>query len=181
MSWPCLHFACVLLVAGSERRSQNCEETRLSIAFWLWSSPALAGVPSTRRSEGDRTSGQTASHFPNSNRGVGALYVRASRNTVPGEALSATSRHGASNRFMRSGNYIRFGDWRFVHRARRDVLHLNGARRWGAGDRPCRRCGCASETLLQLPLRPAFGRSSIASQCNARGLPRPPGSQARFV
>ena len=97
-------------------------------------------MPSTRRSETDRTSGrQTASHCPNASRGVGALYVRASRNAVPGEVLSSTSRHGASNRFMRSGKYIRFADWRFVHRARLDVLLLNGARRWGVGDGRCRR------------------------------------------
>ena len=51
---------------------------------------------------------------------------------------------------MRSGKYIRFADWRFVHRARLDVLRLNGARRWGAGDRRCRRCGYASETLPHL-------------------------------
>ena len=43
--------------------------------------------------------------------------------------LGSNSLHGASNRFMRSGKYIRFGDWRFVHRARLDVLPLNGARR----------------------------------------------------
>ena len=67
-----------------------------------------------------------------------------------GKVFEATSRHGASNRFMRSGKFIRFADWRFVHRARLDVLPLNGARRWGAGDRRCRRCGYASETLPHL-------------------------------
>ena len=103
----------------------------------------------------------------------------------PGQekVLGSTSRHGASNRLMRSGKYIRFADWRFVHRARLDVLPLNGARRWGSGARRCRRCEYASETLPHLVCFwcywPAFGRLSIASQCNARGLPRPPSSLAR--
>ena len=67
-----------------------------------------------------------------------------------GNVLGSTSCHGACNRFMRPGKYIRFADWRIVHRARLDVLLLNGARRWGSGDRRCRRCGYASETLPHL-------------------------------
>ena len=64
-----------------------------------------------------------------------------------GKVFDATCRQGVSNHFMRTGGFIRFADWRFVHRARLDVLPLNGARRWGDGDRRCRRCGYHNETL----------------------------------
>ncbi|KAL1415301.1 hypothetical protein MTO96_029572 [Rhipicephalus appendiculatus] len=36
---------------------------------------------------------------------------------------------------MRTGAYTTFADWRFVHRARLNLLPLNGARMWGAPDR----------------------------------------------
>ena len=70
----------------------------------------------------------------------------------PGQCkvLGSTSRHGSSNRFMRSGKYIRFADWRFVQSARHDVLPINVARLWGSGVRRCQRCGYASETLPHL-------------------------------
>ncbi|CAD1476179.1 unnamed protein product, partial [Heterotrigona itama] len=64
-----------------------------------------------------------------------------------GKVFDATCRHGASNRFMRTGQYLRFADWRFINRARLDVLLLNGARRWGDGDKRCRKCGYQAETL----------------------------------
>ena len=88
--WPGLafHLAFVLLIAGPGRRGQNREENRVSMSLGLWSSRALAGVPSTRRSDGYLTSGrQTASHWPNASRGVGALYVRASRKAGPEEGV----------------------------------------------------------------------------------------------
>ena len=92
--------------------------------------------------------------------------------------MGSTSRHGASNRFMRSGKYIRFSDWRFVHRARLDVLPLNRARRWGSGARRFRRCGYASETLPHLifycgPLSAAcqFRHNAMREAC--RGLQAP--------
>lgn len=64
-----------------------------------------------------------------------------------GKVFEVSSRDGVSNHFMRGGSFTRFADWRFIHRARLDVLPLNGARRWGEGDRRCRRCGGAAETL----------------------------------
>lgn len=65
-----------------------------------------------------------------------------------GKVFEVSSRHGVSNHFIRGGSFTRFADWRFVHRARLDVLPLNGARRWGeGGDKRCRRCGAAAETL----------------------------------
>nr|XP_034184632.1 uncharacterized protein T26G10.4-like [Osmia lignaria] len=64
-----------------------------------------------------------------------------------GKVFQATTQHAASNRFMRGGAFIRFADWRFIHRARLDVLPLNGARRWGSDDKRCRRCGYTLESL----------------------------------
>nr|XP_037275942.1 uncharacterized protein LOC119168652 [Rhipicephalus microplus] len=50
---------------------------------------------------------------------------------------------------MRTGAFTSFADWRFVHRARLNLLPLNGARMWGAPDRDqrCRVCGYLRETL----------------------------------
>ncbi|XP_076298053.1 uncharacterized protein LOC143217550 [Lasioglossum baleicum] len=64
-----------------------------------------------------------------------------------GKVFGVSSRTRVSNHFLRGGSFTRFADWRFVHRARLDVLPLNGARRWGEGDKRCRRCGGALETL----------------------------------
>lgn len=80
---------------------------------------------------------------------VGHYYLHTLvRKPDQGKVFEVSSRHGVSNHFMRGGSFTRFADWRFVHRARLDVLPLNGARRWGeGGDRRCRRCGAAAETL----------------------------------
>ena len=48
---------------------------------------------------------------------------------------------------MRTGLHTPFCDWRFIHRARLGVVPLNATRRFGTGDRRCRRCGHALETL----------------------------------
>ncbi|XP_068989965.1 uncharacterized protein T26G10.4-like [Neodiprion pinetum] len=64
-----------------------------------------------------------------------------------GKVFEVSSWSRYSNHFLRGGSFTRFADWRFVHRARLDVLPLNGARRWGDGDKRCRRCGGALESL----------------------------------
>ncbi|KAH1001413.1 hypothetical protein HUJ04_005439 [Dendroctonus ponderosae] len=64
-----------------------------------------------------------------------------------GKVYQVTSGATAPNHFMRSGDFTRFAEWRFVHRARLDCVPLNGARKHGNGDKRCRRCGHASETL----------------------------------
>ncbi|KYN27896.1 hypothetical protein ALC57_02700, partial [Trachymyrmex cornetzi] len=69
-----------------------------------------------------------------------------------------------SNHFIRGGSFTRFADWRFVHKARLDVLPLNGARRWGTNDKRCRQCGEASETLPHVPLRYPFRRNTAEAQ-----------------
>ncbi|XP_071575805.1 uncharacterized protein T26G10.4-like [Temnothorax nylanderi] len=64
-----------------------------------------------------------------------------------GKVFEVSLRARASNHFARNGSFTRFADWRFIHRAKLDVLPLNGARRWGEPDKRCRRCGGAAETL----------------------------------
>ncbi|KAJ4449031.1 hypothetical protein ANN_00425 [Periplaneta americana] len=60
-----------------------------------------------------------------------------------GKVSDVTTLASASNHFMRGGNYTRFAEWRFIHRARLGVVPLNGCRRFGGGDKRCRRCGAA--------------------------------------
>ncbi|GFS36608.1 hypothetical protein TNIN_215361 [Trichonephila inaurata madagascariensis] len=44
--------------------------------------------------------------------------------------------------------HTRFADWRFIHKARLNLLPLNGAKQWiNAASRKCRRCGYENETL----------------------------------
>ena len=59
---------------------------------------------------------------------IGRMRAAVSEHYMSGQGmvLESTSRHGVRNRFMWSGKYIRFADWRFVHRARLDVLPLKG-------------------------------------------------------
>ena len=65
-----------------------------------------------------------------------------------GKVFEASARWSVSNHFIRSGQFTRFCDWRFIHRARVDCLPLNGTRRFDTeGDKRCRRCGYATETL----------------------------------
>ena len=60
------------------------------------------------------------------------------------EVMSATT---PPNHFLRNGDFTRFADWRFIHRAQLDCVPLNGARRFGHGDKRCRKCGHENETL----------------------------------
>ncbi|XP_045470622.1 uncharacterized protein T26G10.4-like [Harmonia axyridis] len=64
-----------------------------------------------------------------------------------GKTFKCFSRSAASNHFTRSGFATRFCDWRFIHRARLDCVPLNATRRFGSGDRRCRRCQDQPETL----------------------------------
>lgn len=53
-----------------------------------------------------------------------------------------------SNFFVRDGKFLRFTDWRFIHRGRLNLLPVNGARRFDPNcDKRCRRCGAPNETL----------------------------------
>ena len=67
-----------------------------------------------------------------------------------GKTFQVISHEPASNHFLQSGKYTRFADWRFIHRARLNVVPLNGARNRfvpGHNDKKCRRCGFNNETL----------------------------------
>ncbi|XP_050033060.2 uncharacterized protein [Dermacentor andersoni] len=65
-----------------------------------------------------------------------------------GKAMVCVAADPANSHFMRSGRYTRFTDWRFVHRARLNLLPLNATRLWApAADKRCRRCGYGEETL----------------------------------
>nr|XP_050033033.1 uncharacterized protein LOC126529541 [Dermacentor andersoni] len=65
-----------------------------------------------------------------------------------GKAMVCVVADPANSHFMRCGRYTRFTDWRFVHRARLNLLPLNATRLWApAADKRCRRCGYGEETL----------------------------------
>ncbi|KAL1442455.1 hypothetical protein MTO96_046411 [Rhipicephalus appendiculatus] len=65
-----------------------------------------------------------------------------------GKAMACVAADLANSHFMRSGRYTRFREWRFIHRARLNLLPLNGTRSWvPAADKRCRRCGYGEETL----------------------------------
>ena len=75
-------------------------------------------------------------------------YQRLISKPDQGKVMEVSGQWSVSNHFVRSGQFTRFCDWRFVHRARLDCLSLNGASRWDSGgDKRCRRCGYAKETL----------------------------------
>ncbi|KAL6419352.1 hypothetical protein ACFW04_011448 [Cataglyphis niger] len=61
------------------------------------------------------------------------------RKSDQGKVFEVSSRASVSNHYIRGGSFTRFADWRFIPRARLDVLPLNGARHWGERDRRCRR------------------------------------------
>ncbi|XP_025412431.1 uncharacterized protein T26G10.4-like [Sipha flava] len=67
-----------------------------------------------------------------------------------GRAMECVGAHPASHHFLRNGDFMRFADWRFVHRARLNLVPLNGASSWRVGDRRCRRCGYITESLAHV-------------------------------
>lgn len=65
-----------------------------------------------------------------------------------GKAMECVAADRASSHFMRTGKYTRFTDWRFIHKARLNLLPLNAARPWARNnDQRCRVCGSHPETL----------------------------------
>ncbi|GFT23331.1 retrovirus-related Pol polyprotein from type-1 retrotransposable element R2 [Nephila pilipes] len=64
-----------------------------------------------------------------------------------GKTILAFSSHPASNHFLQAGDYTRFCDWNFLHRARLGCLQLNATRWFGNRDPRCRKCGYARETI----------------------------------
>ncbi|VVC31260.1 Hypothetical protein CINCED_3A006296, partial [Cinara cedri] len=64
-----------------------------------------------------------------------------------GRAMECVAADLASTHFIKSGDFTRFADWRFIHRARLNLVPLNGSSSWRTGDRRCRRCGYTTESL----------------------------------
>lgn len=65
-----------------------------------------------------------------------------------GRIFSAFTADKASSHFNRTGDYIRFTDWRFIHKARLKAVPLKGYRRREEGvDRSCSWCEWGRETL----------------------------------
>ncbi|XP_046683273.1 uncharacterized protein LOC124369322 [Homalodisca vitripennis] len=79
-------------------------------------------------------------------------HFRATLSAKPdqGRVARVTTTCATANHMLHEGRYTRFADWRFVHRARLNVLPLNGCRRWGVNDRRCRRCGQHDETTAHV-------------------------------
>ncbi|XP_023228042.1 uncharacterized protein LOC111628483 [Centruroides sculpturatus] len=67
-----------------------------------------------------------------------------------GKAFKLTAANPNSNHFLREGNFTRFADCRFIHRARLSVLPLRGLRRFGNASQTCRRCQRHRETLAHV-------------------------------
>ena len=68
-----------------------------------------------------------------------------------GRVFEVLRRECVSNHFLRTGQFTRFCDWRFVHRARLGVLPLNANMRWATdADKRCRRCGYAMESTAHV-------------------------------
>ncbi|CAL8068543.1 unnamed protein product [Orchesella dallaii] len=65
-----------------------------------------------------------------------------------GKAMECVAESSASHSFIRTGAFVRFADWRFIHRARLNLVPLNGQPWRPANDsKQCRRCGNPNETL----------------------------------
>nr|XP_045589259.1 uncharacterized protein LOC123751200 [Procambarus clarkii] len=65
-----------------------------------------------------------------------------------GKVMKQVAKVRASSSFIYDGAFTTFADWRFIHRARLNLLPLNGARRFNVNsDKRCRRCRNPNETL----------------------------------
>lgn len=65
-----------------------------------------------------------------------------------GKVIECVAADRSSSHFMRTGQFTRFTDWRFIHKARLNLLPLNAARPWArSGDQRCRVCRTQPETL----------------------------------
>ncbi|KAL1415311.1 hypothetical protein MTO96_029582 [Rhipicephalus appendiculatus] len=67
-----------------------------------------------------------------------------------GKVMACVSADRASAHFVQSGGFTHFADRRSVHRARLNLLPLNGAAFWGSPDRD-QRCGPAATSARPYP------------------------------
>ncbi|XP_055947154.1 uncharacterized protein LOC129980796 [Argiope bruennichi] len=89
-------------------------------------------------------------------------YLALVRSTTSGPS------HGpppeASSHFITEGAFTRFADWRFIHKARLNLVLLNGCQQWKAArDQECRCCDNPQETLSHA-LNRCWGSKSRAYQ-----------------
>ncbi|KAL6416697.1 hypothetical protein ACFW04_013229 [Cataglyphis niger] len=135
---------------STARNAARRQSERLSLR-WEWSEATEELMVVCRGPRGDAvkvTPGARNQVVTRLRSAVAAFYAGTLlRKPDQGKVFEVSSRAGVSNHYVRGGSFTRFADWRFIHRAKLDVLPLNGARRWGEGDRRCRRCGAAAETL----------------------------------
>ncbi|KAG8179206.1 hypothetical protein JTE90_004034 [Oedothorax gibbosus] len=77
-----------------------------------------------------------------------------------GVAIEVSALHPASSHFLRNGDYTSFADWRFIHRARLNLLRLNGNTPWDSALSNCRRCHAPNESTLHVLslCKPNMGR-----------------------
>lgn len=66
-----------------------------------------------------------------------------------GKTAECVGASKSSSHFLYTGEYTRFKDWRFIHKARLNLVPLNGAKPWITEplQKKCRRCGAHDETL----------------------------------
>ncbi|GFT25285.1 reverse transcriptase domain-containing protein [Nephila pilipes] len=67
-----------------------------------------------------------------------------------GKTVEVFSQHPASNHFLQAGDFTRFCDWNFIHRARLGCLQLNATMRFSKRNPKCRKCGYVRETILHV-------------------------------
>uniref|UniRef100_A0A914YZT9 Reverse transcriptase n=1 Tax=Panagrolaimus superbus TaxID=310955 RepID=A0A914YZT9_9BILA len=68
--------------------------------------------------------------------------------TSQGRVYNVTAKNPASNHFYRNGNFTRLTEWNFIHRARLNIVPLNGGtKRFFLKDQSCRKCKYPCETL----------------------------------
>ncbi|GFQ73020.1 retrovirus-related Pol polyprotein from type-1 retrotransposable element R2 [Trichonephila clavata] len=65
-----------------------------------------------------------------------------------GKAMDCVGLSPASTHFLTEGKFTRFADWRFIHKARLNLVPLNANKAWNDPQaKLCRRCGRWDETL----------------------------------
>ncbi|GFT16468.1 reverse transcriptase domain-containing protein, partial [Nephila pilipes] len=64
-----------------------------------------------------------------------------------GNTVEVFSQHPASNHFIQAGDFTRFCDWNFIHRARLGCLQMNATMRFSKCNPRCRNYGYSRETI----------------------------------
>uniref|UniRef100_A0A7E4VUM6 Zf-RVT domain-containing protein n=1 Tax=Panagrellus redivivus TaxID=6233 RepID=A0A7E4VUM6_PANRE len=67
-----------------------------------------------------------------------------------GKVFNVASLSAASNHFLKNGNFTRFAEWRFIHKARLNVVPLRGSLKFNIGSKSCRKCEYSNETLAHV-------------------------------